>query len=90
MHKQASNTPQLDRVPPQDADLERALLGACLMPDNSAITIAGVLDIIRNEKVFYKVKHQHIWLAIQKLYESNVIVDYIAVINELDKQEQNK
>lgn len=82
MKTSPKNEIRVDRVPPQDVDSERAVLGACLLPD-STILIAKLQDIIKSNDVFYKEMHQHIWRAILSLYAKNKPADLVTIMKEL-------
>lgn len=84
MEKAQNNKISFDKVPPQDIDSERAVLGACLMPE-STMLIAKLQDIITNFDVFYSEKHRHIWNAILSLYSKNKPADLITLTTELDR-----
>lgn len=67
------------KVPPQDIEAEKSLLGS-LMLEKEAIT--KVADIIRAED-FYKRNHQYIYQAIEDLFASGEPVDLISVASKL-------
>ncbi len=69
------------RVPPQNLEAERAVLGAMLL-DKEAIGVA--LEII-HESVFYRPAHQKIFCATVKLYDSNEAVDLTTLSEALTK-----
>lgn len=73
---------RLDRVPPNNSDAERSVLGACLLPGDSALTIAKVVDILK-PNMFYKEAHEIIYKAILNLFERNEPADQITVTKEL-------
>ncbi|MGI6335070.1 MAG: replicative DNA helicase [Minisyncoccales bacterium] len=67
------------KVPPQDIEAEKSLLGS-LMLEKEAIT--KIADIIRAED-FYKRNHQYIYQAIEDLFASGEPVDLISVASKL-------
>ncbi len=73
------------RVPPQNLDAERGLLGSLLML-NEAIDEIG--DQLRDEH-FYNDAHQKIYAAIHHLYERGVRgIDAVTLVEELGIREQ--
>ena len=62
-----------ERIPPQDLDAERSLLGAILMSEEK---LADVTTIVR-PKDFYDERHQHIYNAMWSLYERRRPVDLL-------------
>ena len=73
------------RVPPQNLDAERGLLGSLLML-NEAIDEIG--DQLRAEH-FYNDAHQHIYGAIRDLYEKGVRgIDAVTLVEELGTRSQ--
>ncbi|MDX9705560.1 MAG: replicative DNA helicase, partial [Weeksellaceae bacterium] len=67
------------KLPPQALDLEEAVLGA-MMIDKKGID--EVIDILE-PRVFYKIQHQTIFSAIQKLFNATQPIDLLTVSNEL-------
>lgn len=72
------------RIPPQNLDAERAVLGAMLL-EREAITRA-VNHLTADD--FYARPHQLIFQAILRLYEQDVAVDPITLANELSQKGQ--
>lgn len=70
------------RVPPQNLDAERAVLG-CMLLSESAIT--EVFETVKDE-YFYSEAHRKIFLAIKKLSERNEKCDLITVTNQLAQE----
>ena len=68
-----------ERIPPQDLDAERSLLGAILMSEEK---LADVTTIVR-PKDFYDERHQHIYNAMWSLYERRRPVDLLTIKAEL-------
>ncbi|MFJ1379893.1 replicative DNA helicase [Capnocytophaga canimorsus] len=69
------------KVPPQDLNLEQAVLGA-MMIDKKGVDEA--IDILSPE-VFYKPQHQYIYQAIHSLFKSSQPVDLLTVTEQLRK-----
>lgn len=77
----------LDRVPPQNIDAERAVLGAMLMPDGGKEAIPKVIEILGDNPTasgFYKEAHQKIYAAILNLFERGEPADLLTVRSELE------
>ncbi len=70
------------KVPPQDLDAERSVLGAILV-DSSAIHL--VAEVLRAE-YFYRHEHQLIYDAMLVLFEKQQPIDVVTLKNELQHQ----
>ena len=68
-----------DKLPPQNIDAERSLLG-CLMLDKNAIVKA--VDFVRPDD-FYRPVHQEIYKTCQELFEKGEAIDVLSVANRL-------
>ena len=73
-----------DKLPPQNIDAERYLLG-CLMLDRNAIV--KVVDFVWPTD-FYRKKHQEIYDVCQKLFEKREAIDLLSVANRLKEINQ--
>lgn len=70
------------RVPPQDTDAEKALLGSIMLkPD----VFVEVNDTIRPE-AFYVAKHRIIYKAMQDLFANSDAIDLLTVSSKLKEQ----
>ena len=74
------------RIPPQDTEAEKSLLGAILISDG---VLPEVLTILR-PKDFYEEKHRSIFEAMVNLYDQHKPVDLLTVTNELKKAKKLK
>lgn len=72
-------------VPPQAPDEERAVLGALMLPDESAEALAEVTKIGLGSRHFYKEAHQKIFEAIYKLRDKKQPVDLLTVTMKLEE-----
>ncbi len=72
------------KLPPQDVDIEEAVLGA-LMLDNDAFQ--EVVEILKPEH-FYIDKHQRIFSAMVRLNVAQTPIDMLTVANELKRTEE--
>lgn len=68
------------KLPPQAVDLEEAILGAALQ-DKYIIDL--IIEIFRDEKVFYKAAHQVIYDAMYEMAVDSQPIDMITVIHKL-------
>ena len=76
----------LNRVPPQNIDAERSVLGAMLLPDENRISIPKVLKIIDTDEIFYKTAHCKIFNTIRDMYIGDHPVDLVTLTAELQKK----
>jgi len=72
------------KLPPQAIDLEEVVLGA-MMIDKKGVD--DVIDILHAD-VFYKPAHQHIYIAIFRLFENSEPIDILTVTNQLRKDDK--
>ena len=72
----------LDRVPPQNLDAERSVLGAMLLDAEAIPHVVEVLD----EDFFYRDAHKKIYRAIISLFDRNEAVDILTSVEMLRKQ----
>lgn len=73
----------IEKPLPASEEAEIAVLGACLQ-DKDAVTIT--MEIIENEKAFYRQNHEHIFLAMKELYQDGESVDVLTVGETLRKR----
>lgn len=73
------------KIPPQDIELEKAILGA-MMLEREAIPF--VLELIKTSEVFYKDDHKYVFEAILSLYDKRISIDILTVVDELKKTEK--
>jgi replicative DNA helicase len=69
-----------DRLPPQNLDAERGVLGAILL-DNSVLH--DVVSVLRKPDDFYRDAHQIVYRAICDMYNRGVTVDAVTLADEL-------
>lgn len=72
------------KMPPNAVDFEKLVIGTFLI-DKKGLDYS--IDLLQPD-VFYDPRHQAIFAAILKLYESNHPVDLMTVIQELKKEEK--
>ena len=69
------------RVPPQDLEAEKSIIGAILLDSDSVVSVAQSL----RAEHFYKEAHQDIMRAIYSLYEKRDPIDLITLTAQLKK-----
>ena len=74
------------RLPPQDIDAEKSVLGALMLEPNAIIKVADVLL----SKDFYKPEHQTIFQVILELFEKSKPIDILSVTSRLKEKKQLK
>lgn len=67
------------KLPPQEKELEEAVLGAVLIERDC---IEDIISFVK-EDVFYVDAHQRIWRAIDALYAKNAPIDLLTVTSQL-------
>ena len=73
-----------ERIPPQDVDIEMAVLGAMMQESNAVFSTMELLK----EDHFYKTAHQRIFHAMNVLLTRNEAIDLITVTEQLKKDEK--
>lgn len=73
-----------ERIPPQDLDAERGILGGMLL---SARAVEEVIDIVKGRD-FYLPKHEQIFAAVTFLFGRDEPADGVTVANELGRRGQ--
>lgn len=74
------------RVPPQDVEAEKSLLGAMMLSDAA---MAEILTLIKAED-FYEKRHQVIFRAMADLYDKHKPIDLLTLTAELKAQKKLK
>ena len=72
---------QLGRLQPQAVELERAVIGACLIEQDAFATVSDFLK----PHSFYESKHQVIYQAILSLAAADSPIDVLTVVDQLQK-----
>lgn len=67
------------KLPPQDIEMEIAVLGAILINYGSIIDVRDKLE----SEFFYKEAHQHIYSIMCKLFDNSKPIDLLTVVNQL-------
>ena len=76
----------LGKIPPQNIEAERSVLGAILLDKDAVIKVS---DILQPED-FYKEDHQEIYEAILELFEKRSPVDLVTLTDHLEKKKKLK
>lgn len=82
-HQAGGAIPQ-DRVPPQAAQAEVAVLGAMMLDQMAIGAVAEILD----ESAFYRPAHRKVFTAIIDLFSRDEAVDLVTLTQELKKRKQ--
>lgn len=72
------------KIPPQDIDAEKSVLGALMLDKNSIIKVA---DLINSED-FYQPNHSKIFETIIELFSKNEPIDILSVTNKLKNKDE--
>ena len=71
----------LGRLQPQAVELEKAVIGACIIEQDAF----GIVSDFLKPHSFYESKHQVIFQAIQSLAAANSPIDLLTVTEQLQK-----
>lgn len=74
----------ISRVPPQDIEMERALLGALMINPNAIFEVADIVGI----DSFYSGKHRTVYDAMLSLYAKGEPIDIVTVSSKLKERKQ--
>lgn len=78
----AINKDIISKLPPQDIEAEKCLLGSLMLDKNAIVKIVDSLK----SKDFYKQRHQDIYQAVVDLFEKREPVDLLAVATRLKEK----
>lgn len=70
----------LERLPPQNLDAERSVLGACFLESD---VIERATEIVSSPADFYKEAHQTLYEVMMQLAERGEPIDFVTVTNHL-------
>lgn len=74
------------RIPPQNLDAEKSIIGAILIDDEA---LSDIQNKVRADD-FYDQRHQDIFAAIVKLYEKHSPIDLLTLTDQLKSSKQLK
>ncbi len=72
------------RLPPQDIDAEKAVLGSIMLRKDAMHEIEDFM----HDRVFYSDKHRHVWNAIIELTQRGSPIDLVSVSTQLNDKGQ--
>jgi len=72
------------KIPPHHIDSEEGLLGSLIIDPSIVDVVMGTLQ----SEFFYKEAHQRIFQAMRELYNKHLILDMIAINDQLRKTDQ--
>lgn len=75
---------QQQRIPPQNLEAERSLLGSVLLDSDSMVKIIDAID----EDEFYSPAHQQIFACMRELHNKNERIDVLTLTNRLREKNQ--
>ena len=78
----ADKTVPAGKIPPQNIDAEKSLLGAVLIDEE---TLADITEHV-TQKDFYEKRHGMIYDAMMRLYEKRKPVDLLTLTDELKRK----
>lgn len=78
------NVKDLEKIPPQNIDAEKSLLGSLLIDKEAMTTIMDMVD----KEDFYQNSHKDIYEAMAILYNKNEPIDILTVSNKLQEQKR--
>lgn len=75
---------QSGRLPPQNIEAEKSLLGSLMLDKNAIVRIADLTEV----GDFYQIKHNQIFEAMVDLYKKNIPIDILSLTNRLQEKGQ--
>jgi len=73
---------ELEKIPPQNLEAEKSLIGSILLDKDAMIKIADMVDI----EDFYKRAHSDIFETMVELYNKNEPIDVLTMSNRLEEK----
>ena len=74
----------LEKIPPQNLEMEQSLLGSLLIEKDAIIKVADII----NSDDFYKNSHGQIYETIKELYEKREPIDILSLSSRLEEKKQ--
>ena len=71
-----------EKLPPQDIELEKAVLGAIIIEPEAFLKVSDIL----NPLDFYKAEHAIIFESIIQMFTKNVKIDMLSLVDDLRKR----
>lgn len=69
----------MERIPPQNLDAEKSVLGSMLLDKDAVINVANIL----RPEYFYDPAHRDIYLAVTELFEEGMPIDIVTLSDRL-------
>ena len=76
------NTSIDTRVPPQNMEAEKSVLGSLMLEKDAIVNVANIIQV----GDFYKNIHNEIYTAMLELYEKNEPIDVLSLSNRLEEK----
>lgn len=76
----------IGRLPPQNLDAEKSVLGAILIESDAIVAVADILT----PDSFYEVANQYVYEAMEILYEKRQPIDVVTLNNQVKKMKKLK
>lgn len=73
------------KVPPQAVDIEKLVLGTALQ---YATAIGEIVELFRDEKIFYKPAHQEIYETMLEMFRDSEPIDLLSVAQKLKNRKK--
>ncbi|OGH85090.1 MAG: replicative DNA helicase [Candidatus Magasanikbacteria bacterium RIFOXYC12_FULL_33_11] len=73
---------ELEKIPPQNVEAEKSLLGSILIDKDAMLKISDII----NDLDFYKRAHSYIYDIMVELYQKSEPIDVLTVANRLDEK----
>ncbi len=73
-----------DKLPPQNIEAEKSLLGSLMLDKNAIVKVVDFLE----PRDFYKDAHQEIYVAAQELFERGEPIDLLSVSSRLAEKQK--
>lgn len=86
MKEETTRSSSGGKIPPQDVVAEKSLLGAIMLSDD---IMAEILTILKADD-FYEKRHQIIFAAMSRLYDSHKPIDLLTLTSELKTEKKLK
>src|SRR3989338_1222460 len=86
MENKSSKNELPDKLPPQNIEAEKSLLGSLMLDKNAIIKVVDFMQ----PRDFYKGIHQEIYSAMQNLFERGEPIDLLSVSARLKEKEKLK
>ncbi|AMV36595.1 replicative DNA helicase [Planctomyces sp. SH-PL62] len=83
-YAKADSGPLADRLPPQNLDAERSVLGGILLDNDILHDIVAFLT----PDDFYRDAHQLVYRAVREMYDDGKAIDVVTLADELDRRGQ--